>query len=61
MDQTNLDRDIQQLVPLLADLYSIDAVYRQPHDIAFSLTPRYERARSLKAIKDRLRIGGYRY
>jgi membrane-associated protease RseP (regulator of RpoE activity) len=61
MEQTNLDPSVRQLVPLLADLFSIDAVYRHFDQVAFSLSCRYDRARSVKAIKDRLRTAGYRF
>ncbi len=61
MDVNSADREIQQLVPLMADLFSIDAVYRQADRVAFSLTHRYSRARSVKLIRDRLRVGGFKY
>jgi membrane-associated protease RseP (regulator of RpoE activity) len=61
MDQTNLDQDVRQLVPLLADLFSIDAVYRHADQVAFSLTSRYDPARAVKVVRDRLRTAGYRF
>ncbi len=51
----------QILTPLLGDLFQVDAIY--PHDGKWvvSLTYRYERAKSVKHLKERLRLAGYRF
>jgi hypothetical protein len=55
----NLEQDIKYLMPILQDLYHVDAMYRHADRLAFSLTPIYDRARSLKLVRDRLSLAGY--
>ncbi len=61
MEGSRPDKELAQLVPLVADIYSVDAVYRHGDQVEFSLTARYERSRSVKMLKDRLEMAGYDY
>ena len=61
MEGSQPDKELAQLVPLVADIYSVDAVYRHGDQVEFSLTARYERSRSVKMLKDRLEMAGYDY
>lgn len=56
------DQNVKTVTALLADLFEISAYYRQGADsVAFSLSFRFERKRSLKLLKDRLKTAGYTY
>jgi len=61
MVASDFDTETQQIVPLLHDLFEVSAVYRQSHNYVFSLSSRYEHARSVKLLKDRLKLAGYRF
>lgn len=55
------ERKIRVIMSQLLDLFEISAVYRQDRRVVFSLNCRYERARSIKMITDRLQTAGYRF
>jgi membrane-associated protease RseP (regulator of RpoE activity) len=61
MMQAGSDKDIDTISRLLADLYSVEAVYRHQDRLLFSLTSHFDRERSEKIIRDRLNVSGYRY
>ncbi|MCM2273005.1 MAG: site-2 protease family protein [candidate division Zixibacteria bacterium] len=61
MERSQPDKELARLAPLVADIYSVDAVYRHGGQVEFSLTARYERSRSVKMLKDRLEMAGYDY
>jgi membrane-associated protease RseP (regulator of RpoE activity) len=52
---------VDRLTPLLADLFEIEAVYRQDKNLIFSLSPRGDRHLSLKLTRDRLKDAGYKF
>lgn len=55
------ERKIRVIMSQLLDLFEISAVYRQDRRVVFSLNCRFERARSIKMITDRLQTAGYRF
>ena len=46
---------------LLEDLFIVDAVYESGNILNLSLRYRYEKTKSQKILKDRLKLGGYKY
>ena len=59
MDTNERDRQIEELTPLLNDMFNIDAFYSHGRRFSFSLSYRYDRKKSEKLIEDRLRLAGY--
>ena len=58
----NFDRNVKAVTALLADLFEINAYYRQGiSSAAFSLSFRYDHERSIKLLRDRLQTAGYRF
>lgn len=57
----DLKKQTDELSIILADLFEIGAVYRQNENIIFSLSYRFEKAKSKAAIKDRLSTAGYNF
>ncbi len=55
------DKNTTTVLALLADLFEVGAVYRRPDEIDIALTPRYDRSKCLKFIKDRLKLAGYQF
>lgn len=55
------ERKVRVIMSQLLDLFEISAVYKQDRRVVFSLNCRYERARSIKMITDRLLTAGYRF
>ncbi|HUV30937.1 MAG TPA: site-2 protease family protein [Acidobacteriota bacterium] len=53
--------DINFLGPLLHDLFVIDAVYRHGRRIVVTMSYRYERQRTNKLFRERLRLSGYSF
>lgn len=61
-DPYNLrNRDLRRLSRIVEDLFVIDAASEQAGKIGLALRPRYERARSLTLLRDRLTAAGYDY
>lgn len=46
---------------LLEDLFIIDAVYESGDNLSLSLQYKYNREKSLKILKDRFKLAGYKY
>ncbi|MEW5993969.1 MAG: site-2 protease family protein [Candidatus Zixiibacteriota bacterium] len=61
MPEFDLDTLVDSVTPLLSDLFEVDAVYRHDDQIVFSITPRYNRKRSINLLKDRLKLAGYTF
>lgn len=61
MTFSNTDRDTDRIATLLKDLFEISAHYRHGNRIVFGLMPRYDQPRSLKLIRDRLKLAGYNF
>ena len=55
------EKQAEQLAALVADLYVVDAYYLQQNQIVLSLRNRYDREKSVKLLKDRLKLAGYRF
>ena len=55
------EREVRVIMSILQDLFEVSAVYRQNQRVVFSLSCRYERAKSTKIIKDRLQTAGYHF
>lgn len=55
------NRQIEDIGRLLADLFSVDAYYLQGKRVVFSLSYRFEPARSRQLLEDRLKLAGYEY
>jgi hypothetical protein len=61
MSTLDSDESSHSISSLLIDLFEIGAVYRQEGKLVFSLSYRFDRGRSVKLIKDRLKMAGYRF
>lgn len=61
MKTPEFDKSTESISTLLIDLFEIGAIYRQEGRLVFSLTFRFDRQRSVKLIKDRLKVAGYRF
>jgi membrane-associated protease RseP (regulator of RpoE activity) len=57
---TNFHDDSQRMTRLVGDLFEVGAVYRQGEaSLSFSLSYRFNRAKSRKLLRDRLETAGY--
>lgn len=61
MMTTPSDKQIDAVARLVADLYTVEAVYRNRERLILSLSPRWERERSEKIVRDRLKVSGYTF
>ncbi|MDF1544473.1 MAG: site-2 protease family protein [bacterium] len=61
MTMTGHDKETTTVLALLADLFDIGAVYRKADELEIALSPRYNREKSIKFIKDRLKLAGYKF
>ncbi|MFQ6007442.1 MAG: site-2 protease family protein [Candidatus Zixiibacteriota bacterium] len=61
MNTFDFGEDSKSISTLLIDLFEIGAVYRQEGKLVYSLSYRFDRAQSVKLIKDRLKMAGYRF
>jgi len=61
MDNSDYDKNAATVSALLNDLFEVEAVYRQRNGLVFSLTCHFDRRRSMKLIRDRLKMAGYRF
>ena len=61
MDDSDFDKNTATISALLNDLFEVAAVYRQRDGLVFSLTYRFDRRRSVKLIRDRLEVAGYKF
>jgi membrane-associated protease RseP (regulator of RpoE activity) len=57
----DFERRAAAITALVADLFEIDAHYRQGENLVLSLSFRYRREKSLKLLKDRLKTAGYSF
>jgi len=61
MNTHDFDKKTATISALLTDLFEIGAIYMQKGRLVFSLTCRFDRPRSVKLVKDRLKMAGYRF
>ena len=61
MDPDVTDKKAADVSALLTDLFEIGAVYRQQEGLLFSLNYRFERRRSVRMIRERLKTAGYSF
>jgi len=61
MNNSDFDKNIATVSAHLNDLFEVEAVYRQRDGLVFSLTCRFDRRRSVKLIRDRLKMAGYKF
>lgn len=59
MPPDDINKQPEELSRLFADLFRINAVYRQNEYVIFSLEYQFDKDRSISAIKDRLKTAGY--
>lgn len=59
MTADDFTKQSQELSNLLADIFRINAVYRQNENIIFSLQFQFDKNKSREAIKDRLKTAGF--
>ncbi len=61
MVASDFDTQSRRITALVIDLFDVGAEYRRGHNYVISLSSRYEHARSVKILKDRLKLAGYRF
>jgi hypothetical protein len=61
MDNPAQDKHVRQVMGLLADLFELDAYYVHGHQLALSLRYRFDTARSIVLLRDRLTLAGYTF
>ena len=57
----DFEKNTRAVSKLLHDLFEISAIYRHGDKLVFSLEYRFERPKTLKLIRDRLKTAGYQY
>ncbi|MEW6050823.1 MAG: site-2 protease family protein [Candidatus Zixiibacteriota bacterium] len=55
------ERELHNISRLLADLYAVDAMYRQGPEFVFSMTSRADPERTAYLLNERLRTSGYHF
>ncbi len=55
------EADSRVVASLLLDLFEITTVYRQNEQLIFTLSCRFDREKSIKSIRDRLKTAGYTF
>jgi membrane-associated protease RseP (regulator of RpoE activity) len=61
MVNSDFDKKAATVSALLNDLFEVQAVYKQREGLVFSLTCLFDRRRSVKLIRDRLKMAGYKF
>jgi len=59
MEKNDAEQKTRVLVSLVNDLFQIDATYRHGRRLVMSLSYRYDREKSARLLKDRLKLAGY--
>lgn len=59
MDNSAFEKQSQTVLPLVNDLFGVDASYRHGDRLVLSLSYRYNREKSTRLLKDRLKLAGY--
>lgn len=61
MNQNEIDKNNRAAYKLVGDLFNITALYNSEDETVLTLFPIYNKKASIKLLKDRLQLAGYKY
>ncbi|MFQ5454403.1 MAG: site-2 protease family protein [Candidatus Zixiibacteriota bacterium] len=61
MMELNLDKNYGVISKLVEDLFEIGAIYQHKDNLIINLSPRFDLVHSVKILKDRLTLAGYKF